>query len=249
MKRIKQKIVGSKRPSTKLKFFMGMIGTIILIITLLTMEKKTHGHIVQEQARISYGTTVPNVLLKKEHLTTQQMARLYDLTATHPDERIRNDLFPLLKNGTIRVEWTGDANFGKFIVREVREEERGIVQIPVLAINRDVLLHAQTNVLHLVIFHEYIHYRQWKQKRFSADQFIHRQIKSVEQQEAWCEQKWYAEMEAYHEECSVAGKIGALSVLDFCTKEGAINLTAFRLMMHQEDPSITLCIKTWIDLS
>lgn len=95
----------------------------------------------------------------------------------------------------------------------------------------------------LVIFHEYIHYRQAMSGKIAAEAFYPKFAEEYPNQRKFiCEQKWYAEVEAYQKECELA-KLMKTSVVDeFCVGFGTpkFEQNLIRLMMKR-DPSAETC--------
>lgn len=176
------------------------------------------------------------------------VARLHLAIATHPDSEVRNDFFPLIKNGKIFTAWAQRPLSGQFALvrpQEMRPRRPETDPVPTLVIDPHLLSDPhEATMLALVIYHEYMHYLQWASGRWPNKTFILKRVEEMENPNEWCEQKWYAEVEAYRKECMFAGKIEAFKLLSFCTAKGELDRDQYKETMRG-DPMAAFCGKVW----
>ncbi len=134
-----------------------------------------------------------------EYFSPSEYARAIKLLRTHPSEEIRVDLLPKILNGDLclrrRIMGTDDAQFTSFV--------RPFGKVPFIFLRSHFLKPDNERIAQLVIYHEYVHYRQWREDRIDAD--ADKEKMGIPSD---CKKIWHAEMEAYQKECELAHELG-----------------------------------------
>lgn len=149
------------------------------------------------------------------------------LLSTHPARGIR-ELYGLMQRGEVRggiAAWDPNqqAAFGLEFGKDIKSDgsPSPVVLYPVIQFSAGLLIDAPNNRarwIHaqLVVYHEFVHYLQWKEKRSPEDGFI--MIRSPEEvhdvSAQVCADKWQNELEAYSGTCEFARAAELLDQLD-----------------------------------
>ncbi|MBI4256753.1 hypothetical protein HY626_01710 [Candidatus Uhrbacteria bacterium] len=168
---------------------------------------------------------------------------------THPQKGVRDDFHHLLISGQMSFVWnavgTPVATFG--LIQDGDSE-------PVLALLADpeIFLERNRSLAQITIYHEYLHYLQWRDGTIPESAFYIRDSMPHDEVHDWCKQKWHAERLAYHEACAFgreAGLIGdlrpggPLSVV--CTADEPQFIPILKRVLTLADPSGPMCSQTW----
>lgn len=224
-----------------------------LVLILIIGATFAHTCLMDKPAHSTSPSTVQSAPAHAPSLNTEAALRdrLGVAIADHPDAQVRKVFFPLIKNGKILTAWAQGQLSGHFaLVRPEQMQPRrpGTDPVPTLVIDPHLLSNPrEATMLSLVIYHEYIHYLQWANGRWPEETFLLKRVDETKNMNEWCEQKWYAEMEAYQKECAFARKIEALKLLPFCTADGALGTDQYKEAM-QGDLMAPFCGEVWITL-
>ena len=129
----------------------------------------------------------------------------------HPSATIRNkmfaDIYARESLAYSYLEQEGySANFEEVDISSGQNKEHPR-WMPVLIVNPEILKAASTldgaYVTLLILFHEYVHYGQWKRSS-SRERSYFRAINPKDLDRPQCEKIWKNEREAYFEECRLA---------------------------------------------
>lgn len=94
-----------------------------------------------------------------------------------------------------------------------------------------------------MIFHEYIHERQAVSGKIASETFYPGYLAEHPEKRAYiCEQKWYAEVEAYQKECELAELMKTSVVHVICNGFGTPNFVQnLTQQMMERDPGAQAC--------
>lgn len=205
----------------KLPGFVKIFGGILLamialvIIAPLVRERPTVRAASQEPA-VDVRSRSMDARSSKQH--TQYRDPFWELTATHPDPGVNTDLHQLIASGEIIISHT--AQMAAEFILVPRDKLPGIdlpdevSHAPVLNLS-PTFLSRERAFQQLVIYHEYAHYRQWRDGSFPEDTFfLQRLAETAEERSEQCTKKWHAEIDAYHQERMFARASGIGERLD-----------------------------------
>jgi hypothetical protein len=166
------------------------------------------------------------------------------LLATHPTPGVRTELYDAIKNGDVAITWTDDYPAAFMLVPKqviISSEYDTHDLQPVLMIRPQTLI-GNKDYAQMVLFHEYVHFRQWKYKTLPEDTFLFEPLESSKNPADRCTKKWRAELEAYHKECEFALMANTAHLLPFCAYAGtpAYKEQLFKAL-KEGDKSMELC--------
>lgn len=140
---------------------------------------------------------------------------LEELFATHPHPGVSGEFYDLIENHQILLSHTASNDAEFMLVPREKMLIAGVVTdnalTPVLNLNPGFQARGERHVIsQLVIYHEYVHYDQWRSGRTPEETFVLLPLKSSEPTRDMCTKKWYAEVDAYHKECVFARETGLI---------------------------------------
>ena len=141
---------------------------------------------------------------------------------SHPDIEVRAELTRLISTGEVYlVQGTfGGDNVAEFSLLPRRLIKDGNLPmepalVPTLLINGEIYRWLETPAhrvaAQVVLHHEFVHYKQWRDKVFPEYAFTLQPVRSADDLQDRCTKKWHAERDAYHQGCEFARAIGATS--------------------------------------
>lgn len=168
---------------------------------------------------------------------------------THPHKAVREEFHPLFRNEQVRVSWNVvGAAIGAF---GFAPDEQGEL-VPVLVMDPELFYARNRSIAQITVYHEYLHYLQWREGVIPMDVFIIRDSLPYSEIHGWCKQKWYAEVLAYHEACAFGRAndlVGALRpggpAATVCAAEGRLFDPILKRVLTRADPSGAMCSNTW----
>ncbi len=183
------------------------------------------------------------------------------LIVTHPDEEVRTDLYRLIATGHLWISHTARGHAAAFSLVPASQIPgvrfpSDITHVPFLNLAPDFDDYYRTSggvaSAQLVIFHEYVHYKQWRDGLLPEDTFFLQPV-SAQDLEETCTKKWHAEVDAYHKECEFAREIGLsdrlLGGMDVACHATEDRFTStLREVLVQEDPSGASCASVWREM-
>ena len=162
----------------------------------------------------SFGKCAEAVFKTRELLTEEQISKVHNLIDTHPSEEIRKMLLGKLKNGDVclgrRIHGTDNALFKPILANSY---------IPFIFIRNKILKPGKELYAQLIIYHEYIHYKQWLSGMIDNEEHDKSAVANMDPHDRMevCKKIWHAENEAYQKECELAQEIGAAKLFKFCS--------------------------------
>ncbi len=199
------------------------------------------------------GDTRPSANASTDNFLTLNRY-LERLIATHPKKEISIEFYQLIERGEIMTSWTSsnDAQFQLVPRQMIKVNTRSSnALIPVLFIDPQILREQPTRNAQLVIYHEYTHYRQWKDGLLPQSTFVLRTVESLSPEEftKTCKEKWYAEEHAYQRECELAIELGWTDTMPLCKE---LSMPAFKNSLLRSlingDETMNACSRAQIEL-
>ena len=93
---------------------------------------------------------------------------MFDFFRTHPDPEVRDDLPGLIRSLQVRTNWSPNGVSAAF----VRHLDRKTGQVHSVISMDPKLVRGQDARSQLVIYHEYQHYLQWRDKTIPEETFL-----------------------------------------------------------------------------
>lgn len=214
---------------------------IALILVGLTITHFSQNHIKDNDSEQVNGASSSQ---KSDTKKISYRESLIIMLETHPIVGVRTEFLDAIKNNEIAISPT-DTHAAAFVLvpkKYIVSSDFPVQELQPTIMIKPSLLTGDEGYTQLVLFHEYIHYRQWKEKRIPEDTFVLRSFDSVEQPAEICKQKWHAEIEAYHEECWLASQAGTLNLLPWCARVGTPDfIEDVKKASIVGDPSMRIC--------
>ncbi|OGL63429.1 hypothetical protein A2839_01345 [Candidatus Uhrbacteria bacterium RIFCSPHIGHO2_01_FULL_47_10] len=220
--------------NTKGKTMKKFLACLIILVGLVWICSKT--------PTASAGSHVHDVA-KTEKVT------LRDLLFHHPTRAVAETFAPKVASGEVALmEGKVPGASGAFMLwpaEKLSPSHAGATGWKSVFFIDPMIIEDATQLVRnqLVIFHEYIHYRQAMSGKIAPETFYPMYLKEHPDQRAYiCEQKWYAEVEAYQKECELAGLMKTSAADQFCKDFGTPKFErSLTQLMMLHDPSVQLC--------
>ncbi|MBI2474985.1 hypothetical protein HYV69_01005 [Candidatus Uhrbacteria bacterium] len=195
---------------------------LILIICILAGVSILHISQNQDEARATSQTHRTKQVPIVNYTTNELEESLRILLATHPTPGIRTKLYKAIEDTEVAVSWTDDYAAAFMLVpkKMISSSESDTQDLQPTLMVKPQLLFGNKDYAQLVIFHEYIHFRQWKYKTLPEDTFLFEPIGSSTDPVDHCTKKWRAELEAYHKECEFTRLAKTINLLPLCAYSG-----------------------------
>lgn len=242
--------------SRTVRFILAVLALVLVAAVILG----AHASSIKEAPQV-VATTVRIVETPRQ---LNAGAILERLIATHPHQQVRDEFYKLIRDGKILISYGWSSTSAAFLLVRVQDLDLprsvipGATRIPVLDVNPDMLQAASQNHAmwvraQLVVFHEFVHFVQWQTGSKPADTFFPELVDQADSSfyDA-CMKKWYAEKEAYHQECAFARRTNLLDRLDPRASVATICRTSdedfdrvLRDTMPPGDPAAKMCADVW----
>ncbi len=183
---------------------------------------------------------------QRTHIHADPIKRLHSLLQNHPDIGLRTTFAQEILTGKISTAFGQQFALTLVPAEKIPGYDPTREPVPVLFVSLNNLVLGENAYLNLVLYHEYIHYRQWTELTLPADTFLLQQIQDKDELEVQCQKKWYAELEAYQKECEFAQSQGTAGRLPLC-RHAQTSQFAQELLKELvgNDPSSIPCTHVW----
>ena len=228
---------------------------IILALIIICSSPRADGTTTSHSASEHKTTAV----VHKQAQTLPSLDLIQELLRTHPHPDVRGEFYEMVRDGKMKTFWTQGASaaFGLIPANTSRRSEMTQTAglSPVLLVNPKILPPANRASTQLSLYHEFVHYEQWRDGRMPIETFIPKKIGFGEEAREACTKKWHAEVEAYHQECAYARKSNLLTQID--TRSELFHLCDSSQEAFEETLRVTLvrnetlgaaCATTWASL-
>lgn len=235
------------RPNQTRSFTPMILVAVAVITILLGMGSRTSQVPEKPLATVESETHSRNASSKQ----TTQPSRgvIKEFFRTHPQEEVRDDFHHLLVSGKMSFVWnaigTPVATFGL-----VQDGSGGTVLA--LLVDPELFLESNRSLAQITIYHEYLHYLQWRDGTIPESTFHIRDSMPHDEVYDWCKQKWHAERLAYNEACKFGREAGLVDDLRrggplwvVCTSEEHQFIPTLKRVLTLADPAGKTCSQTW----
>lgn len=224
-----------------------IIGIVLLIVFCLYGVMSQGAH--KSAHAPSYSTTQKP--LKRKQVSTKTnidfvvlSEKLRDIVLSHPETDIRIDFHRLVQTGVIGLDFQENETFDAFFV-VARNSKR-----PAMLFDVNKFFHADKEMQHLILSHEYVHFKQWASTDDSSRKRIFEQMSESEVDAEACRNLWEAEHAAYSTECILAKKWEANTKGDMCEYVDNQEVFAQVLMKRMKEagakvPVYQKCVPVW----
>ena len=167
-----------------------------------------------------------------------------------PDTNVRMMILESVENEQLFLSWTATGVGAAF---QLTPTPDGTL-FPIITFQPAFISAAQQDTgantqAQLVIYHEFAHYLQWQSGAFPDETFMPERM-AINRDV--CTKKWYAERDAYHQECEFARENGLLDRLDPNSGLTAICRTSLeefddnlKRILPRGDASAAACVTYW----
>ena len=167
-----------------------------------------------------------------------------------PDTNVRMMILESVENEQLFLSWTATGVEAAF---QLTPTPDGTL-FPIITFQPAFISAAQQDTgantqAQLVIYHEFAHYLQWQSGAFPDETFMPERM-AINRDV--CTKKWYAERDAYHQECEFARENGLLDRLDPNSGLTAICRTSLeefddnlKRILPRGDASAAACVTYW----
>lgn len=183
---------------------------------------------------------------QKTYIRVDPIKRLHTLLQNHPDIGLRTTFAQAILKGDIPTAPAPQFAFSLVPANMIPGYDPTKEPVPVLLVSINNLVLGEEDFLNLVLYHEYIHYKQWIEHTLPADTFLLNKIEHEDELEVQCQKKWYAELEAYQKECEFGQSQGTAGKLPLCRHAQTSQFSHELLKeLTGNDPSSDPCIHVW----
>jgi hypothetical protein len=181
-----------------------------------------------------------------------------EILRTHPHPDVRGEFYRMVLRGDFRVspqeQMGADAGFvpvAAEVIRLYGHKPRAAFT-PVIHVDTIILRPEYKARAQLVLYHEYVHYEQWRDGRLVDDPSLGDPNESDFAHLDSCKKKWYAEAEAYHKTCLFGRQSGLVDQLGsdetlatICGAEGSAFHATLRHTLLYDGASAGNCADIW----
>ena len=204
----------SDKSSWKAIITIGLPIAVILLLLGVFSTPKAAVAPKPQSASVHKTTTVVN---RQTH-TLSSPDLVHEILRTHPHPNVRGEFYQMIVDNKMGISWyTGSSAAFVLIPVELIGTSGGTPTddlFPALFVDPKILRPELRAVAQLILYHEFVHYEQWRDGRIPEDAFVLKPLASRASLQDTCTKKWYAEAEAYHRACAFARETGLIEQID-----------------------------------